>query len=295
MYKNNISVIVTTYNGAKYIEKQIDSILKQTLLPQEIIICDDNSKDGTAAILKNYENNDKIKILINDLQLGVVANFKKAASLAREGNYIAFADQDDIWVADKLKILADELALIDDVEKPALVFSDLTVIDKNDEIVAASFWDKQQIQPERVNLERMLFGNIITGCTIMINNAMKLEFLNMDNYSFLHDEWMALIAYSFGNVSFIKDKLVLYRQHESNVTYAENIKPQSKWGKFKDDIDYALKRKPFLKHQFALANFFFSQYHSKFNNNQLVVFKSFIQLEKKSYFAQRIKRRNTHL
>ena len=99
---NNISVVMATFNGARYLDEQLQSIVEQTILPEELIICDDGSSDNTIQIIQNYEKILPIKLIINVLRLGVAANFKKAAALAKQGNYIAFADQDDIWNLDKL-------------------------------------------------------------------------------------------------------------------------------------------------------------------------------------------------
>jgi glycosyltransferase involved in cell wall biosynthesis len=294
MYQKNISVILITFNGSKYIKKQIDSILKQTTPPDEIIICDDNSTDDTVLILNNYINNGLVKLFVNGHQLGVVENFKKAAKLANQDNWLVFADQDDIWVPQKLNRLADEMEHIDDNVSPALVYSDLAVIDKNDAIVSDSFWDKQKIRPEKINLATLLYGNVVTGCTIIINYQMAQEFFLMDNGKYLHDEWLSLIAYSFGKVRFLRDKLILYRQHESNITFSEDYKTFKFGEQIKEDIDYLLGKKKFLPHQFDLAKAFLLNYRKKLNDEQINTIEKFIKQEHKNYLLQRIRRRITY-
>ncbi len=293
MSAKNISVVMATFNGSKYITKQLDSILQQTLVPDELIICDDNSTDDTVLLINSYENNSRIKLFVNEKRMGVVENFKKATTLATPSNWIAFADQDDIWEQKKLRRLADEMILIDD-DIPALIYSDLTVIDKNDLVTAPSFWEKQKIRPEKIRLSTLLFGNVITGCTTLINYPMAREFFLFNGLDYFHDEWLGLIAYTFGKVKMLNDKLVYYRQHESNVTFSEEYKIPLFTEGLKNDIDYLLKKKRFLSHQFELAKSFLSTYRDKLTSEQIKIFENFIKQENKNYILQRLNRRITY-
>jgi glycosyltransferase involved in cell wall biosynthesis len=295
MGSKNISVIVTTYNGSKYIKKQLDSIFNQTLLPAEIIICDDKSTDDTVSILNSYADNSLVNIITNETQLGSVQNFKKAAKLTQKGNWLVFADQDDIWMPQKLKKLADAMQLLDDSIKPALIYSDLAIIDKNDTVISTSFWAKQRIYPHKINPARLLYGNVVTGCTMIINYAMAEEFFVMDNYTYLHDEWLAFIAYSFGTVSFLDEKLVLYRQHENNITFSEGYEAQAEKDDLKTNVDYLTGKKAFLSHQFKLAQSFLNQYGNRLDDKQTRIIKKFIKQKDKNYLLQRINRYLTFL
>jgi glycosyltransferase involved in cell wall biosynthesis len=294
MYQKNVSVIITTFNGSKFIKKQMDSILKQSMLPEEIIICDDNSTDETVFLLNKYTGNNSIKIYVNEKQLGVVENFKKAAKLAKYGNWLVFADQDDIWVPQKLEKLTSEMQLIDDGITPALIYSDLSVIDKDDVIISESFWNKQKIRPEKINLATLLYGNVVTGCTMIINYAMAEEFFCMDNHQYLHDEWLALIAYSFGKARFLNEKLVLYRQHENNVTFSEDYKAPGCFNSILNEIDYLLGKRKFLPRQFDLAKVFLQKFQNKLSDQQVSIIQNFIKQETKNYLLQRINRRITY-
>ena len=293
MHRKKVSVILTTFNGIKYIQKQLNSILLQTVLPDEIIICDDNSTDGTISFLRNYLNNGTIKLFVNDTTLGIVNNFKKAANLAQKGNWLVFADQDDIWVPQKLFELVKEMQTLDGENTPALIFSDLSIIDKNDNLVSCSFLDKQKIKIKKINLQTLLYGNVVTGCTMIINRPMAEEFFLMEDGNYLHDEWLALIAYTFGKVKFLSEKLVLYRQHESNVTFSENYKAMGFLKKIKKDLNYLTKKEFFLEHEFYLAKAFLLKYRKKLNTVQVTEIEKFIRLEDKNYILQRIIRRIT--
>jgi glycosyltransferase involved in cell wall biosynthesis len=295
MRRRKISVILTTFNGSKYIEKQLESILNQTVQPDEIIICDDRSTDKTVFLLNKYLVNNKIKLFVNEKQLGVVENFKQAAKLALNGNWIVFSDQDDIWALQKLRRLIDEMKLIDDYVTPTLIYSDLSVIDKNDEIIANSFWKKQKIKPGKVNFTRLLYGNVVTGCTMIINYPMAEEFFNMDKGNYLHDEWLALIAYSFGKVKFLNERLVLYRTHENNITFSQNNKAPGVIELIKEDLDHLLGKCEFLPRQFDLAQEFLLKYSEKLDSKNKEIIEKFIKLKNKSYLVKRITRRFTYL
>ena len=97
-----ISLAMTTYNGEKFLREQLESIYSQTRVPDEVIVCDDNSSDGTIQILEEYRQNKGLIYYVNKPALGVNSNFYKAISLCT-GDYIALSDQDDIWKCDKIK------------------------------------------------------------------------------------------------------------------------------------------------------------------------------------------------
>jgi len=291
MHKKAISVVLTTYNGAQFIQKQITSILNQTVLPQEIIICDDRSTDNTVDILKSFATNSLIKLFINEKQLGVVENFKKGVRNAIPGNWIAFADQDDIWRDNKLEKSGNAMQELDDDFTPALIFSDLNIINQNDDITNNSFWNQQKIDPSKITLKSLLYGNIVTGCTMLVNSPMLTEFLNMPKTEFLHDEWLALIAYSFGKFKFIPEQLIQYRQHNNNVTFSNSVKPLNFSQRLKFELDHISGKKKFLPRQFKLAETFLKNYRNQLNENSISIFEDFVKLENKHYFFQRLSRK----
>ena len=131
-YQNKlVSIAMATYNGEKYLRKQLESIYNQTYKNIEFIVCDDRSSDKTVKILQEYQNKYGLKFFINEQNLGFVKNFEKAASLCT-GEYIAFADQDDVWLPDKIEILLSEIG------NNSLICSDAKLIDENNNQVAES-------------------------------------------------------------------------------------------------------------------------------------------------------------
>ena len=285
-----ISVIMATYNGASWIGKQLDSIVNQTLPPAEIIICDDRSTDATAKILESYASHPLVSIFINEQQLGVTANFRKACSLCNPEHFVAFADQDDIWVPMKLEHLWKEMNNLMPGDKPALVFSDLAVIDADDRVIAPSFWERQQINIAHLQFSTLLFGNAVTGCTMLINPAMADEFKKVESAGFLHDAWLALIAYSFGKAKLVREQLVLYRQHTSNLTFPENYEGPSFKNSLKAVFNFATGKKQFLGERIALAKHFLSVYGDRLSLKDKHNLQKFIELEHKSYPVKRLHR-----
>jgi glycosyltransferase involved in cell wall biosynthesis len=218
-----ISVALATYNGANYLEELLNSLLKQSLEPFEIVIVDDCSSDGTLAILESYQQRYKqIKIHVNNHNLGPISSFKKAVAECI-GDYFALCDQDDIWLQNKLEMSVHALSGRNPPNKPSLVYSDLKLIDENGKIVSESFWKSQRMNPKSETFYTMFFGNVVTGCTVVFNKAMKAEMLAMPDAVLMHDHWLALVAYGIGNVNVISSPTILYRDHQTSVTKKSRI------------------------------------------------------------------------
>lgn len=223
--KEKISIILPTYNGARYIEKQLESLVKQSFPAYEIIIVDDVSKDETVEIIKRYTlKYEFIKFFQNEINLNAIASFQKAASLAG-GDYIAFCDQDDIWEQNKIENQINLLRSNEvDETKPLLLFHDLSVIDENDIMTAASFWDMMKFRKYNFRFESLLFKNVVTGCTMIINKKMKDVFCATDvREIMMHDHWFALVAFSFGTAIYDRKVLIKYRTHSNSVTSKDKM------------------------------------------------------------------------
>src|SRR5574344_1640995 len=115
---NLISIAMCSYNGERFIKEQIDSIIAQTYKNFELIIVDDGSKDNTIEIIKYYQSKDsRIKLFQNEKNLGFVKNFEKAITLC-SGDFIALADQDDVWKKNKIEVF------LNNIDKNMLIYSD---------------------------------------------------------------------------------------------------------------------------------------------------------------------------
>jgi hypothetical protein len=137
-----------------------------------------------------------------------------------------FCDKDDIWVDNKVQISYNAIKNLEsnNTKTPALFFSDLQVIDESGNIKAASFWRDQKIDPcISEDLYSILALNVVTGSTIIINNALKSIAFPISTPHIVHDHWLAIMACCYGNVSYTKESLVKYRQHEKNILGAPKI------------------------------------------------------------------------
>ncbi len=214
-----ITVLLAVFCGEKYLREQIDSILNQSLKDVRLVIRDDGSTDSSPEIIEEYANKfpERITVLSGKPTGSAMANFYEMLK-AVDDDYIMFSDQDDIWVKDKVQITFDKMLKAESGErdKPILVHTDLTVVNKDMSIIANSFFSFQKIYPDDLSLNRLLVQNYVTGCTVMINRALKNRALPIPANAAMHDWWLALTAASFGSIVTIKQPTVYYRQHGDN-------------------------------------------------------------------------------
>jgi glycosyltransferase involved in cell wall biosynthesis len=222
-----IDILMAAYNGAPYIGAQIDSLIRQSRGEWRLVIRDDGSHDKTAAIIQNYQSRypDKISVLDNgNLNLGAKANFSRLLEHS-QADYIMLCDQDDIWLPNKVDLTLSKMAAMENelgVNTPILVHTDAKVTDENLEVIAGSLWHYQKSDPaEGAALRRLLLQNVATGCTIMINKALRDKALPIPEEAMMHDWWLVLVAAVFGRIEYIPVTTLLYRQHERNDTGAK--------------------------------------------------------------------------
>ena len=219
-----ISIAMATYNGERFLEKQLDSILAQTYQDIELIICDDCSADHTYDILTSYAKKDsRIKIYANTENLGFKKNFEKAISLCT-GEYIALADQDDIWPAKKLET---ELKRIDDFD---LVCTNASLIDANGTSMQMTMMDILDIDFVPDDQEQLLIhlleANIAQGATILAKSSFLRTCLPIPEEFESQDRWFAIQACLHSGLTYISEPLLLYRQHQSQ--HSDN-KKKDRW------------------------------------------------------------------
>lgn len=204
-----ISVCMATYNGEKYIEEQIESILKQIGPNDELIISDDGSKDNTIKIIEEF-NDDRIKIYINEGVHGFSHNFENALKKSK-GDIIFLSDQDDIWLDNKIEKTLDTLSICD------MAISDCITINEKKEIIQKSRFKAFNIKPGFIN---HLIKSRFLGCCIAFNRKVldaSLPFPLRDDLV-EHDIWLVAVAYKYFNVELIKEPLIYYRRHDNNVS-----------------------------------------------------------------------------
>ncbi len=211
MENKKVAVIMSTYNGEKFIREQLDSILNQTYKNIELIIRDDGSKDNTVDIIKEYEkNNSNIKLHVGN-NLGFVKSFFELLSLA-EADYYAYADQDDIWIENKIELAVESLNKLDDTY-PNMCFGNSDYYDENMNFLG--YGDKNK----KYSFLRALFSCVGQGMTFTINNRTRdLIINNMPDSCFFHDWWTYLLCSGLGNVTYNNITTVKYRRRKENAT-----------------------------------------------------------------------------
>ncbi|MBA4265113.1 MAG: glycosyltransferase family 2 protein [Comamonadaceae bacterium] len=234
-----VVVLLPVYNGARYLAEQLDSILAQSLTHLTILCRDDGSSDGSIAVLRRYASQypQRFQVLDDELgNLGARANFSKLmqaalnsdASPAAATTYYALSDQDDVWHVDKLAQLVAAMRHLEqgDNHLPALVHSDLRVVDDQGQVIAPSMAAYQGLRPDRDSFAAQLISNTVTGCTALMNRALMERSTPVPPQSIMHDWWISLVASAFGKRTYLQQPLLDYRQHANNTIGAKEwVKP----------------------------------------------------------------------
>lgn len=219
-----ISVALCTYNGSKYLREQLASIAAQTRPPDELVICDDRSCDGSRQIIEEFSRKAcfPVRLYINERNLGSTRNFEKAISLC-EGDVLALSDQDDVWREDKLRRTEDVLAAEPEV---GFVFSDGELVDERLRPLGQNLWQsikfgepEQKLIKDGRAFDLLLLRIVVTGATMAFRSKFRELVLpipvnfSQDDLVFLHDGWIALLLSAVSRVAFIAEPLFKYRQH----------------------------------------------------------------------------------
>lgn len=212
-----IDILMATYNGEKYIKEQIDSILNQTYTDFNLLISDDCSTDNTFNILQEYAKKDsRIKLFRNEVNEGVIKNFQKLLQNVT-CKYYMLSDQDDVWKNQKIEKSVKKI----EETKSDMVFCDLEVVDNKLNLIHDSYWKQKGFYKrimENNGFDALYLNNYVTGCTIIARSDKIKNILPFpqDTKYLLHDYWIALMMSRFGKIDFINERLIKYRQHESN-------------------------------------------------------------------------------
>jgi glycosyltransferase involved in cell wall biosynthesis len=222
-----ISVALCTHNGARFLADQIRSICLQTLPPQEIILSDDASSDGSVEVarrtLRACKDTEaglsiRLKVLENATPLGVTKNFERAVS-ACSGQLIALSDQDDVWHPGRLARMADEFERRPDL---LLLHTDARLVGAELQDLGESLFHALEVRPFELDwihegraFDVFLRRNLVTGATTMFRRSLLLHAVPFPA-EWLHDEWLAVIASASGRVDVLEDALIDYRQHGGN-------------------------------------------------------------------------------
>ncbi len=226
-----VSVAMATYNGAKYLNEQLDSIIQQTYKNIEIVIVDDCSSDNTISIIKQYQSqHQNIRLFINEINSGVTATFEKAINLS-DGAFIAISDQDDIWELNKIELLVDAIDEFD------AVYSNSLLVDANGNSLNKSFTTIMNMKTYKSGAP-FLLSNSVPGHTILMKKEFAKNILPFPK-NILFDLWIGFCAAGNNGIKFIDKTLVKYRQHETNAIGTRDSKNK----KIKDTVQIQFEKK----------------------------------------------------
>jgi len=219
----SVSVALATYNGEQFVAEQLRSILTQSLVPDEVVVADDGSSDGTLRIVREVFAREApdgvtLRILEADGRQGVTRNFERAL-MAATGDFIALSDQDDIWHVDRI---ARAVESFERDPRLLLQHADARLIDRSGvylghgllEALYVSAEERAAIAEGRA-FESYIRRNLVTGATVVLRRQL-LGYAAPFPPEWVHDEWLAIIAAAIGRVELLDEPVIDYRQHGSN-------------------------------------------------------------------------------
>lgn len=234
-----IYILLSTYNGALYLEEQLQSLINQRNVDFKILVRDDGSTDKTIEILNQWQDKGLLTWYSGN-NIKPCASFMHLLFNAPDADYYAFCDQDDVWFPNKLELSLHKMTSCESeyIDKPILIHTDMNVVDKDLNIISASFWKNSKFRPDILRTFKYLsVCNCVNGCTILMNN--KARKLIKTNYTpqkhIIHDVISALtVSYYGGVIDYVEQPTMYYRQHSLNVVGAKKIKKIDYFQKLKN-------------------------------------------------------------
>ncbi|WP_299769354.1 glycosyltransferase family 2 protein [uncultured Pseudoteredinibacter sp.] len=225
-----VAIFLSCYNGAEFLNAQLDSLLAQDHQNFCVYCRDDGSSDGTQDIIQEYIS--KYPTQFSWLQ-GEDRNLKPCGSFAslmqdflnsdRTADYFMFCDQDDVWLPNKISLSIEAITAVAPElgDVPILVHSELKVVDESLGLISKSLSEYQGLLPGHNLFGRALINSSVTGCTMLFNRQLLDRSLPIPEEAVMHDWWLALIAQAFGKIVFIRQPTIQYRQHGANTLGAK--------------------------------------------------------------------------
>ena len=260
-----IDILLATYNGERYIKQQLYSLLGQTFQDWKLLIHDDGSTDDTVKIIKEFLNIDKRLHFIEDnIFFGNAGeNFMHLLKFSCS-EYIIFCDQDDVWFENKLAVLYNLIKK----EKGACAAYCNSYLYDGKEIIG----DKVT-RFHRDSLQNSLFLNGgVQGCSLMFNQQLKSILGEFPSYIYMHDHFITIATVTFGKMLHTNSSLMLYRQHNNNVTGNMHINFSDKLKTF-----FKLNNPVIEKRHFKANMAFYEYYKNKIEDKDLKLFEAYFQ------------------
>lgn len=222
--EDEVAILLSTYNGAKYVGELLDSLISQTHENWKVWIRDDGSSDETLKLLDYYKARDKrVNVLVADGdRLGACGSFACLMKYMTNSRYIMFCDQDDVWLPNKIEVTLEAMREAEcqyGKDLPLLTHTDLRVVDEDLHVIAPSL--KRFVNVTRTTnrpLARLLAQDFVTGCATMINQSLLQASLPVPREAEMHDYWVSLVGAALGRLVFVPRATILYRHHGVNTS-----------------------------------------------------------------------------
>jgi glycosyltransferase involved in cell wall biosynthesis len=217
-----VSIALATYNGRAYLPELLASLEAQCWPNLEVVVSDDASSDGTRELLASHAGRVPVRLVGNGERVGIVGNFERALAGCR-GDYIALADQDDVWAPAKVTDLMRDLQRVESTRgksTPALAFCDIELVDATLCCLSKSLFDITAKSRRAERLRDFLLSNHVPGCAMLVNRATLERALPFPAGIVMHDWWLAMVVASFGEIRHVAAPHLKYRQHASNAVGA---------------------------------------------------------------------------
>ena len=220
-----IDILLSVYNGEKYIREQVESVEKQTYQDFQIIIRNDGSKDGSDAVIEEMAGRyDNIKVIRDSRGNLGLSKTLEILIKASHSEYFMFCDQDDNWMENKVQISIDKIKHVGEENggKPILICTDSTCVNDNGKVIAPSFFRSQKYVDVCDDTTKLAAMNIVQGNTCILNSFCKQYILPFPPYV-LYDHWCGIMISHYGIVKYIHQPTLWYRQHQCNVLGVNNV------------------------------------------------------------------------
>ena len=291
---NTIAILLSTYNGEKYIIDQLRSLEKQSYPYFDLYIRDDASSDSTLQLITNFISKSSLNITILPTKnnLGAKNSFEfllKNSLQAKQYEYFMFCDQDDVWFTDKVLQSYEKIQQLEtkfSSLKPMLIYTDLQVVDENLNILGDSLWNDFHLNPKKNSLNFLAMQCNITGCTMMFNRKLAELSLPFPTEAIMHDYWVGMVASSLGQMDYLDKATISYRQHGNNVSGGAdkfNLKYITyKASKFFNNDEYY----EVLGRQIIQSESFLLQYKSYLPEDKIDILKAMISFQSVSFLKK---------
>ncbi|WP_280040584.1 glycosyltransferase [Pseudomonas sp. Hg5Tf] len=283
-------VLLAAYNGASYIEEQLDTIFRSKCSSEfSVVVGLDPSTDNTQLLLSSYKHT--LKVLSHQTPSGSASqNFSRLMAYAREqdGSYYFLCDQDDYWFDDKIQLGLENIKRMEGLygdNVPLLLFTDAQVVRQDLSLISPSFWQYEGLDVSiSASYRNLVVQNVGQSCTFVFNRALLNKVGEIPLDVRMHDHWIMLVASVFGRIEYLARPTLQYRQHEKNVIGSQGSGLSAAVGRVLFRRAEILSALAASQRQ---ASMFVDKYGAELKEAQLEFFKSFSTLSGRNFLHRK--------